>query len=130
MFLDIDGVLNLKWKTKWDSNCVSALNEIIKYTGVTIVITSTWRVVNNMVKVFEFQKIIYNGVLHVTPIMCEDRGLEIKTFLCDKEYNKFLIVDDRIDDIEPYFPTSKILEIDSLKGIAPHTDYIIRYFTS
>ncbi len=118
IFLDIDGVLNLEWKEVWDIESVSNLNKLIEITGGRIVVTSTWRAnpTLNICEVFKNQGII-SEVYSTTPILSDDRGLEINEWLEKNPTENYLIIDDKIGDILPYHPESKIIKTSFESGI-------------
>lgn len=120
IFLDIDDVLNIKWKPKWDKLAVSNLNEIIKNTGAKIVITSTWRIAYDLLKlkdIFEKQGIV-GDVISTTPILSMDRGYEISQWLREnKSVDNFVVIDDKISNITPYIPDTYVFKVDENKGL-------------
>lgn len=91
--------------------CVAQYNIIVKETGAKCVVTSSWRVNRRSIK--ELQELFWSQGLDVevigfTPVLNEERGFEIKTWLEDHRCDKYVIIDDKTDDILPYFPTNVI----------------------
>ena len=123
IFLDIDGVLNLEWKEKWDKTSIENLNKFIEISGGRLVITSTWRA-NPMIdleQIFKSQGII-GDIISSTPILSEDRGLEINEWLNKHPSysDNYLIIDDKVNDILPYHPWAKIIQTSFKSGISDH----------
>lgn len=120
IFLDIDDVINIKWKSKWDKTAIYNLNEIIKNTGAKIVVTSTWRIAYDLPKLKEiFQKQgIVGEVISVTPILNMDRGHEILEWLKEnKDISNFAVIDDKILGIKGYINSEYIFKVDVNKGL-------------
>ena len=117
IFLDIDGVLNLKWIKKCDSNSINNLN-LLKGDYV---ITSTWRInysIEDLRIIFYYQGILGNIVGYTDIIDQGDRGEEIQNYITDNNItDNYIVVDDKISDIVDYIHHDKIYEIDSNKGI-------------
>ena len=105
IFTDIDGVLNPKYKKKLDKNCVNIYNKICNDFNLIPIITSTWRVrynIEQLQQIFNDQKVNVN-IYDYTPILNEPRGMEIKQWSKDNKFDKYIIIDDKISDILPYF---------------------------
>jgi hypothetical protein len=116
IFLDIDGVLNVipqghdRWGAIFHSHFVDNLNTIIKETGAKIVITSTWRMGNELIgmKQMWLDRNLPGEVVGITPnfmrhygtTLC--RGKEIDAYLKEHpEIENFVIIDDD-SDMEPH----------------------------
>jgi hypothetical protein len=133
IFLDIDGVLKTDWnKVKWNNNCISILNKIYhNIPNIEYVITSTWRITRT---VKELQDIlISNGIVGnikgFTPVLCEDRGIEISEYIKQNDISNFIVIDDKIEDIIDYIDNDKIYCCDFIKGLTSYIgDSIIRKF--
>jgi hypothetical protein len=117
IFLDIDGVLNLFWKPKWDKKCVKNLNLILEYTKAKIVIISTWK--NH--KTLEELKIIFNkqGIIGeiygVTPTG-QERDQEILEWLSNNETIDWVVIDDKPNPLKK-IPKEKLFIVDSFIGL-------------
>lgn len=116
LFLDIDGVLNTEgsriqahrrkpgsWGTHeaWVTESVDQLKRIIAETGCQLVISSDWRLPQNIGDLkngFTFFQL--PDWIGVTPVMGQNnstnwiRGREINAWLSDKEVESFVIIDD------------------------------------
>jgi len=108
IFLDIDGVLATDesqrirkkfWfddKTSpFDQRCVRVFNTILKLTDSEIVLTSSWRLFNDLAeigKIFDFNRVLKKPVAITSEL--GDRDLEIETFIKENEIGSFLILDD------------------------------------
>lgn len=112
IFLDIDGVLNYQaylvnhsQTDNIDPNKIAILKELIAQTNSNIVITSSWRISQNMYKklkcIFKNYDIkIYDQTINLHG----QRGMEIKQYL-QKHINisNFVILDDDIfSDYDSY----------------------------
>lgn len=126
LFLDIDGVLNnltyLKQCyakhgksmsmcfTPFDPKCLNELMLLVQELEsngliVDIILSSTWRISEEDVWIVRARLAEYGLQLGGrTPILGEDRGLEIQTYLKDKEYKDIIILDDDSFDIIKYYP--------------------------
>lgn len=110
IFTDIDGVLQINNPKKWDKNCCKLYSDICNELNLKAVITSTWRV---QYKLKELQEIFYcQGIdveiIGITPVLGIDRGEEIEIYLQENNVDNFVIIDDNVRDIIPYFPHSTI----------------------
>lgn len=104
IFTDIDGVLNPKYTKKWKPSCVDIYNKICKDFKLSPVITSTWRIRYDIIqlqKIFINQRILVK-IYDYTPNLLTFRGLEIETWLKENDYDKYVIIDDKVTDIDPY----------------------------
>ena len=124
IFLDFDGVVNtIYWDRdengKWGFNtfkygkdreltnkqAIGWLNELYSKVPYDIVVTSTWRL-NRSIK--ELQDLITRSgfddrikVIGVTPILHQQRGIEIEEWLSNNNFKgKFAILDDDSDMCE------------------------------
>lgn len=111
LFLDIDGVLNSEhWfvnrtergglYTQVDPIAVAILSRVIKETGCSIVVSSTWRRVywDVIVPVLNHAGLKYSGSWNRTPILNKERGYEIEQWLSEHpEIISYAIVDDDND---------------------------------
>jgi len=103
IFTDIDGVLFPHYSKCWSKNAINIYNRICLEFNLVPVITSTWRI-NNSVE--ELQE-IFNEEGILTPIYWvtsnkNNRGLEIKEWLDNNEYDSYIVIDDIVWNIEPY----------------------------
>lgn len=103
LFLDVDGVLN---SAAWfaanpdnlfalDPDAIARVQHIVAQTGVQIVLSSTWRLLNDAVAA-----LIANGLtfLDKTPTLkSNNRGEEIGAWLAAHSVDHFAIVDDDVD---------------------------------
>lgn len=107
IFLDIDGVLNIHWKKKWDPICVNNLNQILILTGSQIVITSTWKHSYNIQQLQEIfiEQGINGEIIDATPNI-GDRGAEILSWLSTHKPDKWVVIDDKCTEIENYIDHS------------------------
>jgi hypothetical protein len=111
LFLDIDGVLNSEYwfvnrpekeglYTQVDPVAVAILSRVIKETGCTIVVSSTWRKVHrdDIVPVLTAAGLLYTGSWYYTPILYKQRGYEIQQWLSEHpDVIAYAIVDDDSD---------------------------------
>ena len=105
IFTDIDGVLNPHWRKKWDKKAISSYNKLCKEFDLKPVITSTWRL--NHTKE-ELQDVFINQGIDIkifdyTPHLDQqDRGLEINEWLLNNKVDNYVVIDDRVFDIETH----------------------------
>ena len=119
IFLDIDGVLNYLNYFKYihnqvinynktninniltklleiDINKLLILKELCLITNSKIVITSSWKILNNYPKIEEYL-IKYIPIIDTTKYLYNQRGLEIKNYLKNHpEITNYVILDDDI----------------------------------
>lgn len=117
IFLDFDGVLCNAWSFRHasglqamaDPKCIAALNRITDATGAKIVVSSTWRIGQEVIQLRELLKGwgATAPVIDRTPLFWAARGLEIAAWL--KDYTRetieaFVILDDDGDmvDVKPH----------------------------
>lgn len=104
IFTDIDGVLNPKFKKVWDKKCINVYNKICSDFDLSPIITSTWRIRYSLP---QLQDIFINQGINVkifdfTPIINDQRGLEVKEWLSLNEYDNYVVIDDKIKNITPF----------------------------
>lgn len=120
VFLDIDGVLKLDWgNVQWTKPCINVLNMLTRELNLKYVISSTWRVANSkeeMQKIF-IQQGIVGEIVDYTPILCQDRGIEIATWLKENPTTDWICLDDKIIDIKEHIDPDRIYECDFMKGL-------------
>ncbi len=127
IFTDIDGVLNPHWRKKWDKTAIKIYNQVCKEFNLKPVITSTWRL--NYTKE-ELQEIFNNQGIedeifdYVPDLDMIDRGLEIKDWLGNNQYDNYVVIDDRTDDIEPY--VKNVVKCRSLIGLSKDEYLVIK----
>lgn len=96
VYLDFDGVLRPSGKG-WSSTCVAALNNILLFAGSEIVVTSEWRLRNDL---DQLQKLLVdagmrNGLVVGATLVGGSRAQEIYAHLVATEQIKaFFILDD------------------------------------
>lgn len=130
IFLDIDGPIATRWSqmntllevpyghshVPFDRQAVRALNFIIESTGAVIVLSSAWRCIYPFI---ELKEMFMNGGIHglllgKTPESkpLSVRGLEIQLYMSDLPFRdkieSFVIIDDDVHDILPYFPNNTL----------------------
>jgi hypothetical protein len=127
IFTDIDGVLNPHWRKKWDKKAISSYNKLCKEFDLKPVITSTWRLNHTkeeLQDVFTNQGIdieIFDYTKHLDQ---KDRGLEIKEWLLNNKVDNYVVIDDRVFDIEPH--VSNVVKCRSWIGLTEEECDIIR----
>ena len=101
------------------SKSVAYFNTIVYTLKGKAVISSTWRsqfTIGELQDIFDKQGVIVE-IIDYTPVINQaDRGHEISTWLDDNEYEgQYLIIDDKIKDIEGYFSDCFIINcVDNL----------------
>lgn len=134
IFLDIDGplttretykILNEHGNAPFDIGAVERLNHLIKKSNAKIVISSSWRAFHSLTdlkKIFK-EEGVEGEIIGTTAVTSEsgfryDRGTQIKDWLGGTSISniRFVIIDDDIEDIKPYFPR-KFVHIDGKGGI-------------
>lgn len=104
IFTDIDGVLNPKFEKVWDRRCIYVYNKICHDFDLKPIITSTWRI---KYSIPQLQDIFYKQGITVkiydyTPVLMNHRGLEIDQWLMENSWDKYVVIDDCVDQIMPY----------------------------
>lgn len=120
IFLDFDGVVEtIYWDKKEDGSftlnshklghnelnnkqAIGWLNELYSHIPYDVVISSTWRI---SMSLEQLQDLLINSgfnssikVIGVTPILHQQRGLEIQQWIDENNFNgKFIIIDDDSD---------------------------------
>ena len=126
IFLDFDGVIttqNTRFKA-FDLECMKHLKLIVDKTNAFIVISSTWRRFDSLIKLKQmFEPFgLFNRVIDTTPIRNDNdwgRGKEIEEWLNFKHpfswnINGFVILDDDTD-MEPFM--EHLVQTDSNIGL-------------
>lgn len=124
IFLDIDGVLATsesykiiseidgKRYSSFDAKAVNNLNILLARTNANVVISSTWRKfysIELLSKIFKHEGVDCNIVGRTQSMLTDlDRGAEIKAYLFVNPADKFVIIDDDINDIIEYFPDNTV----------------------
>lgn len=120
IFLDFDGVVEtIYWDKKEDGSftlnshklehnelnnkqAIGWLNELYSHIPYDVVISSTWRI---SMSLEQLQDLLINSgfnpsikVIGMTPILHQQRGLEIQEWIDENNFNgKFIIIDDDSD---------------------------------
>ena len=120
IFLDFDGVVEtIYWDKKEDGSftlnshklghnelnnkqAIGWLNELYSHIPYDVVISSTWRI---SMSLEQLQDLLINSgfnpnikVIGMTPILHQQRGLEIQQWIDENNFNgKFIIIDDDSD---------------------------------
>lgn len=120
IFLDFDGVVEtIYWDKKEDGSftlnshklghnelnnkqAIGWLNELYSHIPYDVVISSTWRI---SMSLEQLQDLLINSgfnpsikVIGTTPILHQQRGLEIQEWIDENNFNgKFIIIDDDSD---------------------------------
>ena len=120
IFTDIDGVLNPHFKKVWCKKATKLYCRLCHEYGLKPVITSTWRIGHDKTKLQEIFK--QNGIdieiYDYTPVLNDDRGLEIKQWLEQNEVEDYIVLDDRIYDIVNHIDNDKIIKCRSWIGFS------------
>lgn len=116
IFLDLDGVLNsAQWFARMNADClarrpihnmidpacVHRLNRLIEVSAAEIVVSSTWRIVHNLVDIRA--ALHHHGftgrIIGQTPRYLQNRGTEIQTWLTANGHDaeNLVILDDDTD---------------------------------
>lgn len=127
IFTDIDGVLNPHWRKMWDKKAISNYNKLCKELDLKPVITSTWRLNHTkeeLQDVFTNQGIDINIFDYTPHLDQKDRGLEIKEWLLNNKVDNYVVIDDRVFDIEPH--VNNVIKCRSWIGLTEEECDIIR----
>lgn len=121
IFLDIDGVLNNmdSYPATIEDMLIFKLKNIIIDTNAEIVLSSDWRLDNNLKNIIETRFKLSNiPILGCTPeLPTETRGKEIDAWLNehkDWSIENFIILDDR-DDMDPH--SSRLVQTTIREGL-------------
>jgi histidinol phosphatase-like enzyme len=149
IFLDIDGVLNnqVMHETgeeligtvggKLSKKCIMLLNDLVKETGAKIVISSSWRVDDNIEEVLTKAGVVAEFI-GKTPYLTESycfRGNEIHDWICKNEqligkpyydFHSYVIIDDDSDML--YWQRENFFQTDSYSGLTPNIAYKAKRF--
>ena len=120
LFLDFDGVMMIMRGIsgkKFSEPCIESLKEILKDEGVSVVISSSWRMygLDEMKTMFKDNGLDPDRVIDITGNERGPRGYQIKCWL-ERNGNpaKFVILDDN-SDMEPFI--NKLVKISPLIGL-------------
>lgn len=116
IFLDIDGVLNYNFSKpkKWNRSICERLNKLMLDFNYKIVITSTWRHHYNipqLQQIFNENGIIVEIIGTTGAIYSGDRGEEISEYLDNGFINNYIVIDDVIEGIKEYIPSTHLIEV-------------------
>lgn len=126
IFLDFDGVIVTQSSrfNSFDPECMKHLKFIIDKTNAFIVISSTWRKFDSLIKLKQmFEPFgLFNRVIDITPVHNDNdwgRGKEIEAWLnlphpLSWNINGFVIIDDDTD-MEPFM--DHLVQTDSHVGL-------------
>jgi hypothetical protein len=135
IFLDIDGVLrttasDIWWsdkliqpipdsifKRRFSPTSVSLINQLVNITKAKIVITSTWKTFYKFedLKKELFSRGLVSDIIDITPVL-ESRGKEIECWLDINSVNKYVVIDDNINDIIDHINPEKVVKCSASKG--------------
>jgi hypothetical protein len=119
VFLDIDGVLKDFGTPQWWKGCINVLNTLTRDLNLKYVVTSTWRAkysIEELQSIFSAQG-IQGEIIDFTPVLCQDRGLEISEYMKDNPVTEWICLDDKISDIKDYIDPDNIYECHIVKGL-------------
>lgn len=146
IFLDIDGVLNSAsfmkrrqrvidkngpdrfrwWLEMLDEEAIQLLNQAVEATGAKIVVSSTWRILNDVPTLTKLLKTrgFVGEVIDITPrLPFDQRGDEIALWLKQNPVDDFVIID---DDSDMSHLMHKLVHTSWQTGIQPkHVEEII-----
>lgn len=137
IFLDVDGVLNNEvYLTRvgrydaFDPESIDQLNRILIETGADIVVSSSWRYMNDVAQFnerFELAGLVPGRVIDVTPMTLSHRprGFEIAAWLRDHpDVTNWVAVDDDTDMQD--LPGDRIVQTTWESGLQrEHADQMI-----
>ena len=140
IFLDLDGVLNIidgknptykLYIYHFEPFLVKRFNELLEtIPNLQIVISSSWREDMDDLKSilissgFKF----IDRIIDSTPLNNDKRGKQIKDFIQIHNINKFLIIDDNIEEIKIFFNESYYIKVNSLTGLSANDIKKIKMF--
>lgn len=118
IFLDIDGVIATRRSykeepDKLDKKCIGVLNRLTDKLKAEIVISSTWRYMENIVDILKDGG-VKAKVIGCTPRLhiSRSRGHEIMSWIRSNNYNgDYLVIDDDGFDIIDVIPPTNFLYI-------------------
>lgn len=137
IFLDFDGVINnepylkrVKNYRSFDPESIDQLNRVLKETGASIVVSSTWRYMYKTVEELDGLLTLHGlpsgSVIGLTPYkMSSTRGQEILFWLNDNpSCTEWVAIDDS-SDMEP-LPQERVVKTEWTVGLqAEHADKMI-----
>jgi hypothetical protein len=124
--LDFDGVLvplkpNLRKSRPAVAKpeAVANLNSLVANTGARVVISSSWRIANSLLKLnqvlrkwgCEFEAVDKTPFLKNSP----GRGVEVWHWLCLNQHESFVVLDDESADMGPVLES--LVEVDGKAGL-------------
>ena len=110
----------------FDIDKIILLNKIVRESDANIVISSSLRVDENVVKYLVARGFLFpDRVIGLTPCGDDHRGVQIKEWIEENNFKgNFIILDDDTSDIDPYFNRKKVFKV---KGLNEHyTNSILR----
>ena len=105
VFTDIDGVLNTVNRVQWNKNSIELYNKLCQEFNLKPVISSTWRLNHTkeqLQKIFIEQGITVTIYDFTDSFPDEGRGREIEDWIFNNSYDKFIILDDSVRDINAW----------------------------
>lgn len=100
IFLDIDGVICVKPPSELDANCITALKSIVEATNAQVVLSSTWRLYDDLFKIV-YKTLRREGIriaAKTKDLGDKPRSDEIQLFIAEHPtIKKFAILDDSFD---------------------------------
>lgn len=144
IFLDIDGVLNNQVMFEYEDDiigtfggqlsrrCVTQLNEITDKTDAKIVVSSTWRLDDNITEYLPSAGVT-GEIIGITPVLKDRfslRGNEIHAWIVQNEtligkhyrdFHSFIILDDDSDML--YWHRENFFNTDAYSGLTPNLAY-------
>lgn len=118
VFTDIDGVLNPHWRTKWSKSAIDIFNRLCKEFNLKPVITSTWRTNHTkeqLQEIFKSQGIDVEIYDYTPQLEQKERGVEIKQWLDNNTWDKYVVIDDKTSEIDGY--VSNVVKCRSWLGL-------------
>lgn len=126
IFLDLDGVLVPLLPNFHKSRpaialleAVDNLNDLVTDTGASVVISSSWRIANSLLKLNQvlkkwgcrFEAVDKTPSLKNSP----GRGVEVWHWLCLNQHESFVVLDDESEDMGPVL--ENLVKIDGKVGL-------------
>lgn len=129
IFLDLDGVLNIREGEQatfrhsmhhFDASLISLFeNYLESQRHLKIIISSSWRDDMEDMK-HELSSVGFKS-LHLisghTEINQKKRGEQIRDYINQYDISNFIIIDDEIEEIEPFFKKNEYIHINPRTGI-------------